>query len=271
MKKLSLLFSVFCIALACSAQMKTSSTNDSNLLPGKFSVSATKQVLFTKANLYWDGTTFHLEADQADYTPYWKTSHVCHFFWTSFKDYKSGNSSYMPYAEKFKYSCESILDKFWCGEDNKLTVDGTDSLYALTYDRGGEWYYLINSRVNADKLYKCGVTVKYGGTSYKNCLIIAPDDFQGTLRSKYTLDELNAAGLVCLPAAGCRDGNDLCFGEEIGYYWSATIDTSKSAYNMNFSSRGIAPLVFNGDIRQLTQLSAINRARGFCLRLVRNL
>lgn len=196
-------------------------TISDNTLDGTFSVSSTKKVQFTKSNLWWDGSAYHFEANQTDYPTEWNASHVGHFYWTSSKDYQSGNANYMPYAQSYRYSSQSTSDSFFCGEANPLTVDGTSGCFAL---RESEWDYLISSRTNASSLRKYGVTV--GGKA--NCLIIAPDGFSSTLKSSYTLDEVSSLGLVCLPAAGVRDGSSFYDAESWGFYWSSTPDSSSS-------------------------------------------
>ncbi len=206
-------------------------TISNNTLAGTFSVSATKKVQFTKSNLWWDGSAYHFEANQTDYPTEWNAKHVGHFYWTSSKDYQSGNASYMPYAQSYSYSSQSTSDKFFCGEDNPLTVDGTSGCFALSQS---EWDYLIRSRTNATNLRKYGVTVG----DKKDCLIIAPDGFNGTLKASYTLDELSSLGLVCLPAAGFRYGSSFGSAESWGVYWSSTPDSSNSydAWILHFGS-----------------------------------
>ena len=206
-----------------------------HLLDGTFSVSSTKKVQFTKANLYWDGSAYHFEDNQTDYpTDPWDPNHVGNFYWTNLTDYQSGNANYMPYAQSYSCSSRSTSDKFFCGEDNPLTVDGTSGCFALSND---EWYYLISSRANASNLCKCGVSV--GGKA--NCLIIAPDGFSSTLKSSYTLDEVSSLGLVCLPAAGRRRGSSFGSAESWGGYWSSTPNSSDSynAYYLLFYSDNV--------------------------------
>lgn len=66
------------------------------------------------------------------------------------------------------------------------------------------------------------MTVTDGTNSYTNCLIIAPDDFTGTIAETYTLDDLETAGLVCLPAAGTFFGSNFEDAGNDGRYWSST-------------------------------------------------
>lgn len=205
----------------------------STLLPGEFSVSATKKVQFTKGNLYWDGSAFKFEANQTDFPTSWDVNHVGHFYWS-----KTVSVACVPIYDN---ASESASDKLFCGEDNKITVEGTEGFYALSSD---EWLYLIKTRANASNLRKYGVSVTNNSTTYTNCLIIAPDGFAGTLQSSYTLADINSLGLVCLPAVGCRQGSYdggsvLCNAGDCGYYWSSTPAESDWALNLFFESDGI--------------------------------
>lgn len=207
---------------------KCASAQTSNLLTrGKFTVNAKgKKVQFTKGNLYWDGSAYHFEANQNDYPTSWDANHVGHFFWTT----KASAS----YAEKYNVPNESESDvPFFAQSKGGLTVDGTSGLFALS---DAEWEYLLETRPKATNLCKYGVTVG----SNKNCLIIAPEGFAGTLKSSYTLSEIEAFGLVCLPAAGGRDDSDFSYSSVYtdckGYYWSSTPSSYIScwAYFLNF-------------------------------------
>lgn len=68
-------------------------------------------------------------------------------------------------------------------------------------------------------LKKHGVTVD----GVANCFIIAPDNFSETLKSSYTLEEVNTLGLVCLPAAGERTIFGInYYNSGYGYYWTSS-------------------------------------------------
>lgn len=198
-----------------------SSSGDANLLPGKFSVSPTKQVRFTKGNLYWDGEKYRLESDQLYSPQKWNPNHVSHFFWSNSKDYNQKGLE--PYAEKYSYLATSNEDIFWCGEKNPLTVEGTKGLYALTGEYQGEWDYLLKERNNAEMLYRNKVIIG----SRKNCLVIAPDNFTGTIELSYTNEEWKTAeahGLVCIVPAGDRNGGSVFVDEySTVEYWTSSL------------------------------------------------
>lgn len=190
---------------------KPEQTTEDNLLPGLFSVGDGVKVRFTKSNLYWDGNNFKFEANQTDFPISWKENHVGHFRWTV----NASNS----YTKITAPSIPSIGDRPFFGNTNKMTVENTPNLYALGPD---QWDYLLKYRNNANSLSLSPVTVTNHGTEYANCLILAPDDFTGTLKSSYTLEEINALNLVCLPNAGSRDGGDIHNIERNGGYWSSS-------------------------------------------------
>ena len=103
-----------------------------------------------------------------------------------------------------------------------------------------EWQYLFKTRTNASSIYKYGVTV-CGKT---NCLIIAPDGFTGSIASSYdtsTWPAAEAAGLVCLPAAGFRSGSFVGNIGSYGYYWSSTAYDCDYAYHVRFNGGSVVP------------------------------
>ena len=193
-------------------------------LNGQFSVSATKQVHFTKGNLYWDGSDFRFETSQTAYPTEWNTSHVGHFFWT-----KTAENSY---ASSYSDGTCTGNDKFFADESTPLTVEGQSGLYALSSD---EWGYLINTRNT--NLRKQNVTVN--GVS--GCLVLAPDDYDYTnspLQTSYDAEAwatAEAAGLVCLSKTGYRTGKS--FGSsDYGLYWSSTANGNDAAYRLTFKT-----------------------------------
>ena len=197
-------------------------------LSGEFSVSATKKVHFSKGNLYADGDkALHFEANQYSTASSWNASHVSHFTWSSTVEAAVGNNN--------------SGDNLFCDESHKVSVDGGEAIfYALSK---GEWVYLINK--NNDETIRKG-KYKYGVTVCEkaNCLILAPDDFTGTIETSYNAAAwatAEAAGLVCLPAAGYRLGSSVYFVGGTGVYWSSTALDSITAYGVYFGSDGVYP------------------------------
>lgn len=233
-------------------------------LPGAFSVSGDKQVQFTKGNLYWDGENFAVEENQNVGATTWSADHVGHFFWAT-----TAANAYA--ASPTQYYFNHSTDRFFCDgsdDEHKVSIDGKANYYALSQD---ELYYLLWERANHEALYKYPVTVG----DVNCCLVIAPDDFEGDIAETYTLDELNAAGLVCLPPTSYRyldyGTSEYIVDENAlgGYmYWSSTIDEDNWIHYLygtagwNYYDQG-----FSG---YTTMQSTYEVNNGYALRLVRD-
>lgn len=103
-----------------------------------------------------------------------------------------------------------------------------------------EWQYLLGSSTVRSGKYKSDVTV----CGNENCLIIAPDDFTGTIADTYDATDwpaAEAAGLVCLAAAGYRDGSTVQDVGVYGYYWSSSAYDDGDAYEVYFDSGYVGP------------------------------
>lgn len=184
------------------------------VLLGQFSVSPNKKVRFTRGNLYWDGKHYRLENNQFAYPMTVQTSHIGHFFWSSYSD--SHKRGYEPWAATFKHTDFTANQEFWCSEKHCLTIDGVENLYCLT---DNEWKYLMFDRPNADNLYKTDVKVNdFGDISIG--MIFAPDGYKGKLKDAMSVIEIRNNSLVFLPYACERveSGNI----QSCPRYWTAT-------------------------------------------------
>lgn len=180
-----------------------------NLIQAWFSVSATKKVQFAKCNLYWNGSAYHFESTPIYRQTSWNASHVSHFFWCTPQDIAAGR---YPYAQSYSfgshYTQYSQNDQLFCGENNKMTVDGTSGLYALTQE---EFTYLYETRPNAANLRRIEVTVG----EVRDCLVIAPDGYKGTIGDSYTLAQVETEHLLVFAPTGHRS-----YGTEIEIYYA---------------------------------------------------
>ena len=217
-------------------------------LSGKFTVNAEgKKVQFSKGNLWVDGDkALHFESNQYSFASSWDASHVSHFTWSSTVADAVGNSN-------------SGVNLF-CDESHKVSVDRSEAIYyALSKD---EWTYLFNNpgrMVNGKSCYSNAVTgVTIGGTTYKG-VFLYPDNYNGeAVSDSMTWDDINAAGIVFLPAAGYRDGSNVVFFGRVGagYYWSSTASDGYYAYDVYFFNYDIYPDSFG------------SRDNGYSVRLV---
>lgn len=197
--------------------------SESIFLPGTFTVNEDgKRVQFTKGNLYWDGDAYQLENNQTDCQKQWNSKHVSHFYWANSVDYQLEKSYYMPYAEEYQFSSQSVNDDMWCGEDNPLTISGIGGLYVLTKE---EWDYILSTRPNASSLCKRNVKITdTTGNEISKCLIIAPDDYDTSseLKDSYTIENINDSGFVCLIPAGHRQNDSVIYVGTVFRYCTST-------------------------------------------------
>lgn len=223
---------------------------DVTALPGNFSVSATKKVQFSTGNLIYDVQTSKWGFYENQYDCASRLDHgLCSLFTWGY-----GYWSTIANTEKYTtgYPAGTNLSS---SDDFGAALDSKGTWRTLTID---EWYYLFVTRTNASSLYRHSVTV-CGKT---NCLIIAPDDFTGTIDNSYDASSwpaAEAAGLVCLPAAGTRsEGSIFDMVGEVGYYWSSSAGEQNTAFYLFFSNR------VRTDLR-------IGRQQGLSVRLITEL
>ena len=225
-------------------------------LAGAFSVSATKQVRFSKGNLQYtqstqtwafaehqydmlgtdnvDGGTVQVDAN---YGYYYKNGNTLAdkidlFGW-------SGSTGSAKWGISTSQSNSDYSGDF---VDWGTNIGDGKTWYTLTYD---EWSYLRYTRANAENLVGVArINLNADGTKYVNGLILLPDswtcpagvtfksgfadtysvqayaDYQTFTLSDWQL--LESAGAVFLPASGYRYGSNVGNVQSNGYYWFAT-------------------------------------------------
>ena len=252
---------------------------------GVFSVSADKQVTFSKGNLQYTQSTniWSFAENQWDYIGTDNVIGGSVYSNPTYGDDKNGTAladkvdlfGWSTSATNFGVSTSKDDDDYYGSfvdwGTNKIGNDAPNTWRTLTYD---EWHYLRYTRTNADDLV--GVTQVNG----VNGLIFLPDNwvcpsgvsFKSGFHSRdcvdyyaayqtFTADQwskLEAAGAVFLPAAGYRHGFGVSTVQGTGHYWSATEYDSNCAYNLPFSSGG-------------AHMVNVNRSDGYSVRLVKDL
>ena len=230
---------------------------------GTFSVSADKQVTFSKGNLQYTQSTntWSFAENQWDYIG---TDNVTGGSVSSdptYGDSKDGtaladkvdlfgwSTSATNFGVSISTSSSDYSGSFVDWGTNKIGNDAPNTWRTLTYD---EWNYLLNTRTNASDLR--GVAQVNG----VNGLILLPDNWTCpagvTFKSGFHSNEgvnyyaayqtftaaewskLESAGAVFLPAAGIRSGSDVDYVQNYGFYWSATEYDSFYAYYLFFFS-----------------------------------
>ena len=203
---------------------------------GVFSVSADKEVTFSKGNLQYTQSTdiWSFAENQYDYLGEANIAidadvladKVDLFGWST----ATPNFGVSTSTSDSDYS-GSFVD--W--GTNKIGNDAHNTWRTLTYN---EWEYLLNNRPNASSLK--GVAQVNG----VNGLILLPDNwicpagitFKSGFHSSYGVDyyatyqtftadqwsKLETAGAVFLPASGYRSGAKVSSVQYVGFYCSAT-------------------------------------------------
>ena len=207
-------------------------------LPGLFSVSNNKQVIFASGNLQYVNGAWHFAEHQYDCLGTYSTDAWDLFGWSidnSFGMNTAMNSS----------NSGTFVD--W---GTAINPNGGDTPWrTLSND---EWSYLIG---RSGKYGLATITdVYYPGTNtLVTGLVLLPDNWtssqsfnagrgSGFSTNLYTAAQwaqMEAAGAVFLPAAGNRVTTGMYNVGTIGYYWSSTPDGGIYAFGMGFFDNSV--------------------------------
>lgn len=207
-------------------------------LPGAFSVSSGKTVVFSQGNLFWNGSEWRFENNQYDFPRTWDSNHVGHLAWVN-DEAKAVSDTW---DKSWAVDCGSLFtnDPDNPGAPNPyFRVSGARGKYRTLTE--AEWNYLLNERIVNGGIgkgysYQAIFDESIGGTNVYG-IIIFPDGFTGQSNWKTvytTWDAINAAGIVFLPAAGFREGTEMYVNpgsviEDYGYYWTSSLYDKSSA------------------------------------------
>ena len=238
---------------------------------GVFSVSADKQVTFSKGNLQYHpaNNEWRFAPSQLDYIG--EANSNCSATYNGWLDLFGWSTSATNFGVSTSTDENDYSGSFIDWGTNKIGNDAPNTWRTMTYD---EWIYLLDARPNASSLN--GVAQVNG----VNGLILLPDNwtcpagvtFKSGLHSELGVDyyaayqtftaaewsKLESAGAVFLPASGYRYGSNVFNVQYGGYYWSATESIIHGAYCLIFGS---------GEARMII----LNRTNGFSVRLVKDL
>ena len=223
-------------------------------LAGEFTVDASgKKVHFSQGNLYYDGSAFKFEANQYDFRTYAgknscingesSTTGTPAGHWGLFGWVGASSTQFTSSPEIYGVSTSNTNSHYGNSDSDALkadwgtAIDDNGTWSTLSSD---EWTYLFNTTsrmVNSKPCYSNaadGVTI--GGTTYYG-VFIYPDNYSGDVVSgSMTWDQINAAGIVFLPAAGCRNGSNVNDVGDFAYYWSSTAYNSYFVYYVKLDS-----------------------------------
>ena len=238
---------------------------------GVFSVSAHKQVTFSKGNLQYHpaNNEWRFAESQLDYIG--EANSNCSSTYNGWLDLFGWSTNTTNFGVSTSTNFDDYSGSFVDWGTNKIGTDAPNTWRTLTCD---EWVYLRSSRNNANDL--CGVAQVNG----VNGIIFLPDNwtcpagvtFKSGYHSSYGVDyyaayqtftaeqwsKLESAGAVFLPTAGYCTGSDVGQVLNRGGYWSATERNGNSAFCLDFYSGGAG-------------MSRNNRYRGHGVRLVKDL
>ena len=221
-----------------------------NAISGKFSVSDSKQVYFSKGNLKYNGSTWSFFDNQYDYYTTHDGTNWDKFGWsTSTTTYgmntSTSNSSYTGNFVDWgsNSSLQSTLGSGWS------TLSSTEWTYVFTGRPGKNKGSTVGS-TNYASYTHAAITIS--GTTYYG-MILFPDggSFTASEASWGTINgnsawsttcteaqwsALESKGCVFLPAAGYRNGTSVYSAGSHGSYWSSTANGTYGACSVNFFS-----------------------------------
>lgn len=230
-----------------------------------FSVSSEKKVLFSKGNLWYDGSKFYFEEEQ------WGFRYYGSYFKWGNKEYAVGETTSeggpLFCAYNFEVSDDDHTWRTLANDEWKyllgLNSEGRDEEYRpqakdlcafseVTFDADGS---TVSGLIIMPDGYDYGETPLTDGsyTSYEN-----DEPYVVKTTSYERWQVLEAAGAVFLPAAGCyTEFNVGDVGVGVGFYWSSNHYNSDDAGFLVFSPTNLDT---NYEMRD----------RGHSIRLVRN-
>ena len=232
------------------------------MLPGIFSVSATKQVKFSQGNLQYQASTntWRFASNQYDIIGTDNTNISSYYngwidlFGWGTSGWNNGNVFYHPYdsdnvngawyGPEGEYDLTGEYANSDWGVYNRISNGGnvTRMWRTLTSD---EWNYLINERTTS-----YGFRFAKARINEVNGVIFLPDDWSPSVYSLYNSNDINAdydsniisysdwsnmenAGAVFLPSAGYRYAHTIN-NNTYGFYWSSSYHNVSDAYTFYF-------------------------------------
>lgn len=227
---------------------------------GVFSVSASKQVYFSKGNLRYASSKWSFFDNQYDYY----TSHSAdawdHFGWsTSATTYGMSTSSnnddysgdFVDWGATMGAGWRTLTSDEWTyllKTRSASTVGGTEN---------GRYAKAKVNNVQGVILFPDTYTLPDGVTAPTGVNATNNTGWNGNSYTAEDWTKMETAGCVFLPAAGDRNGSSVFFPGTSGFYWSATPTGAGTAYNVYFSSSYLFPT------------ASSNRSVGSSVRLVK--
>lgn len=233
-------------------------------LSGLFSISASKKVYFSKGNLQYRASDkkWQFAANQynvignapgnnvkGDDKRATQSDWIDLFGWGATGRTDINQYLAAPYLTSNLSNSKTLFKtQATPSEDEKLTRENGGD-WGVCMGNGWrtlskeEWAYLISYKFpkgedysNAKRAGKFKNEVTVCGV--EGCLVLAPDDFKGTIDSSYdktTWPAAEAAGLVCLPIGGSRNGDGGVVLLTEAKYWLSTLNSLANATYAHFT------------------------------------
>jgi len=254
------------VLCSCKSMNEPDSGKQAGTLPGKFSISAKKQVQFSQGNLQYQASTNTWRFAENQYDIIGNKNKNVSIVYDGWIDTFGWGTGYNPtntseededYATFVDWGYNAIING---GNEPKMWRTLTSS----------EWNYIFFSRPNANVLFGFGMVNGISGLillpdSWKlpNEISFTPSTKKGLFsengwtwyenhnydnfsHNTYTSQQWNvmeSAGAVFLPAAGFRSYYaEMSEVGMTGFYWSSTWDGTYFAYSLQFDNKCLNPL-----------------------------
>ena len=250
------------------------------IINGKFSVSVSQKVYFSKGNLQFQASTntWRFADHQYDYigsanssVSEYNIGWIDLFGWGT-SDFAHGATCYQPYSTSQAYTDYYV---YGSGSSNLYDQTGLADWGANAISNGGnetrlwrtltkdEWVYLLQSRSTSS-----GLRYAKAQVAGKNGVVLLPDNwststyalqnansdnssFESNVISSSNWNTLQSAGAVFLPAAGSRAGTSVSGVDASGYYWSSSYYNDFYASLLGFNNTSLSP--YQNDYRYYGQ------------------
>ena len=210
---------------------------------GKFSVSDTKQVYFSKGNLRYASGAWSFFDNQYDFYNSYSADAWDKFGWsTSATTYGMNTSeNNNDYSGDFvDWGATMGIGWFTLSKDEWTYLFNTRSASTVGGTENGRYAKAKVNDVQGVILFPDTYTHPAGVTAPTN---VNTDNasFDSNTYTVASWTKMESAGCVFLPAAGRRNGSSVSYAGTNGHYWSATPDGTDIAYYVNFGSGNLNP------------------------------
>lgn len=252
MKKVLLIIGIGLLLTALSSCKKDKSAEEiSNNTPvegslsGVFSVGNGKQVRFSKGNLQYQASTDTWRFAENQYDCIGNANSNVSMFYQGWIDLfgwgASGYNDIKPWLIDYDMEATSFTGtRYDWGINNAISNGGNQSglWHVLTIE---QWNYLVNER-SGSRFAKATVADVRGllllpdNWSESTYTLNAVNDAEGgyasnTISSTDFIDVLEHNGVVFLPSAGLREGNNVNYVNGFGRYWSSSyVEKARSLF-----------------------------------------